>query len=562
MNFPSANLPTSSQLTFGEILDVNYSQAFVNQTLAVQSLNGTSWAGIAQFRGNEVGFTEIDYGINSAWAKFGENNLRVVSGSCNSNVLAIDFRYDPTAFQVDLLSYAVMAVLASLFFLVGRRLGWGRFLFVALAAYLALAPWTGQRYDVYFLLSSGIRILQHVNPFDPGNPPLYPGPLKWAYPPLYAAYSAVSFLVYQGLTGSQLPSVASLTWPGWLTATYNVYQAYVPQSLPVLVLLLKLPMVAAAILTGVLLKRMTGSDRAAVWWIANPLVILVAAIWGQLDPIATLFAVGSIYYYEQGKMYHSYLFASIGAAVKVWPVLLIPILFVVSLRRNGTSAVKPLAAVLPALLVTLGLYGIFGNVLESLFVFVYARGIPTFAGAFSVNGLTWQQALFAVGSPPVPVFLYAGIPVYVVMLVWAYWKNVKDVVLLLAASILLLFLTYNYVNPQYFYWIIPLLVLQRRKLAAAVFTALPLVFMLGGYDIFYFVSPALLHSEFEVGASIIEQMKVSLFYQSQVIFLTVSAVVPTIAYLILLYAEFRGGRDAPTGTGKSPSEVAPTTRSD
>ena len=511
----------------------------VNQTITIQYWNGSSWSYLASFNGNFAQFTEVSFGLNSAWARFGTNSVRAVTGTCASGAATFSVVQDSNATLVDVGTYALLVSFVFLFFLTGKWLGWARFVFVAGAVYLAISPFTGQRYDVYFLLSSGIRLLQHVNPFDPGNPPIYPSPLKWAYPPAYAVYSAFSFLVYQILTGASLPSVSALTWPGWLTSTYNVFLAFVPQTLPVLVFILKLPMVASALLTGWLLRRMTGKDLVGIAWLANPLVILVAAAWGQLDPIATLFAVGAIYYFQRGKEYHAYLLSSVGAAVKIWPVLLIPIMLTISLRKNGARAVKPLVAILPALLVTVALYAAFANPLQSLFVLIYARGIPTFAGAFSVNGLTWQQILFAMNSPPIPLFLYLGIPLYALMMCWVYWKRDDDLVKWAVVSILIFFLTYNYVNPQYFYWILPLLLLQRKRLQYALFTALPLLVLAPTYNIFYFVSPSILPNEFAFGASIVEQLKLNMVYQTTWLFVLLLGIIPTICYLGLLFSEIR-----------------------
>jgi len=300
-------------------------------------------------------------------------------------------------------------------------------------------------------------------------------------------------------------------------------------------------MVGAAIATGFLLRRMTGKESSAILWVSNPLVILVAAVWGQLDPIATLLAVASLYYFQKGNEYRAYLLASFGAAVKVWPILMIPIFLVVSGRRNGLSALKPLAAVLPALLVSLAVYALYESPLQSLFLLAYARGIPTFAGAFTVNGLTWQQVLYVLGSPPVPVFLFLGIPLYAAILGWAYWRRESDVVRLLTLFILVFYLTYNYVNPQYFYWILPLLLLRGKRLAAAVFTILPVAYVALSYNLFYFISPSLLPDQFAFGASIVEQLKLAWFYQTTWFFVLVSGVIPTAAYIWLLRRELRPG---------------------
>ncbi len=552
VNYPGGSLPPAGGVTFAETFDVNYSTALANSTILLEYSTPSGWRTLQNFTGNKVGFTELGHGLDSGWAGVGTNTVRAVSGPCVSEVASFDIKRDAGAWTVDAGAYLAMAAFVALFFLAGRRLGWKKFVLLGAAAYLAVSPFTGQRYDVYFLVSSGVRILQHVNPFDPGSPPIYPTPLKWAYPPLYALYSALSFAVYQLVTGSPLPSVASLTWPGWLTSTYNVFEAFVPANLPVLAFLLKLPMVAAALVTGELLRRITGKDSLAVWWVASPLVILVAAAWGQIDPIATALAVASVYAFRRGKTYHAYLLASFGAAVKVWPALLIPLFLVSSLQRDGRRALKPLVAVVPAVAVTVGVYAFYGNPVQSLFVLAYARGIPTFAGAFSVNGLTWQELLFVMKAPPVPLFLFIGIPAYIAILVWMYRKREGDVVKWLVVSLIVFYLTYNYVNPQYFYWIVPFLLIRGKKGAALVFTALPLVYMAFSYNIFYFVSPALLPDLFSSGASILEQLKVNVFYQVPPLFLAVAGGVPTAAYLYILYREVR-----PRGPESAPSMVHP-----
>ena len=538
VRFPLSAIPYPGAATFSETFDVTYPPSLANETLTLEYLNGSQWYKLENFTANGLGFTETSYGLDSGWVRFGATSVRVAGGACYSNTATFDVGYDPSAVALDAAAYAAVAGSVLAFFLLGRRLGWRRFLILAIPAYLALSPWTGQRYDVYFLISSGIRVLQHVNPFTPGNPPVYPGPLKWAYPPIYPVYSALSYLVYQAFTGAHLPSVSSLTWPGWFTATYNVYLAFVPSNLPVLVALLKLPMVASAFLTGWLLTKMTGRGSTSVLWIANPLVILVAAVWGQLDPIATLMAVASLYYFQKGRTYHAYLFASFGAAVKVWPAIMIPIMLVISVRRVGLkAAVRPIAAVIPAVALTMGLYAEYGNVLDSLFVFLYARGIPTFAGAFTVNGLTWQEVLFVLKSPPVPLFLYAGVPIYAALLVWIYRTNDTDVVKWTLVSILVLFLTYNYVNPQYFYWVLPLFLLQGRRLSYVAFTAVPLAFMAFAYDLFYFVSPAILRDEYVLGASIADQIKVNYFYQTDWLLILIAAAIPTAMYALSLFSQ-------------------------
>jgi hypothetical protein len=539
VNLPSGLPSPNAGPAFGEIADVNYSTLLNGQLIFLQYQNSSGWTTLKSFTANGVGFTETTLVLNSGWARLGLNNVRALSLECASAPVGFTISVDKSAVLLDALVYLLLVVFGVAFFLVGKFAKVGIFLVVATVVYLAIAPFTGQRYDVFFLASSGIRILQHVNPFDPGQSALYPGALKWAYPPLYPVYSAVSYLVYQLSTGTPLPSVASLTWPGYLTAIYNVWEAFVPKTLPVLVSLLKLPMIASAVGTALVLQKMTGQKSAAVLWLANPLVVLVAAVWGQLDPVATLLALVSLYYYNKNKEYHAYFLASMGAAVKLWPAILIPLFFANSLKRGGRSAIRPMAAVLPALLVSLGLYAAYGGLVQTLLVFLYARGVPTYAGSFTVNGLTWQQVLLTLHSPPVPIFLVLGIPLYILVLAWIYKKGDGDVTKWLIVSILIFYLTYNYVNPQYFYWILPFLILRGRKAATWLFTALPMVYVAVSYNIFYFVSPAVLFDEFSSGPSIVEQLKVAFFYTVPIEFLLVSAAAPTIACIVLLRNELK-----------------------
>jgi hypothetical protein len=83
--------------------------------------------------------------------------------------------------------------------------------------------------------------------------------------------------------------------------------------------------------------------------------------------------------------------------------------------------------------------------------------------------------------------------------------------------------------------------LQDKKRASIVFTALPLVYVALSYNLFYFVSPSLLPNYLSLGASIVEQLKLSYFYQTQWLFLLVSGAVPTGAYALTAIAELRPG---------------------
>lgn len=542
VNYPSNTLPSGNQTSFGETIDLNYSATLTNSTITIEYYDRGVWEPYGIVTGNGVGYTRTFLPLEAPIVAFGNDSVRASGTGCTSNIATYTVVPDPSADLWAVAAYAGMAAAAGLFLFAGLRLSKRWLLVAATAVYLALSPFTGQRYDVYFLITSGVRLLQHVNPFDPGVPPVYPGAYKWAFPPLYVPYGSLSFLLYQAITHAPLPSVSSLTPPSWYTSMFDAWEGFVATSMPVLVALLKLPIVASALAAGWLLSKMTNSASALAFWLANPLVILVGAVWGALDPIATVLALAAVYMFQRERVYPAYLLASMGAAVKIWPALLIPLFLAMAVRKEGGRALKPLSAVLPAVLLSLIIYAASGNVGSSLYTLIYARSIPTFGSAFTVNGLTWQQFLSFWNAPPIPVFLAVGVPAYLLVVAWVYYKRELDVVKWTVVSLMIVFLTYNYVNPQYFVWVLPFLILQGRRAASAVFTVIPLASVVLSYNIFYFVSPAILPNYYTLGASIADQLKVLAFNQTSWLFLLLLGAIPTASYLLVLLAELTPSR--------------------
>lgn len=529
VNYPSS-IPSSGP-SFSELLFINFSKPFENQTFELQYRGAQGWANITSIHANPEGFIQYYLPVTTRWAQPGVNILRIVTQDSDSNSASLVVKTDTPGYLGESTLYGGVIAAAFIAFILSRRLPRKAFLIAAAILYLGAAAFTGQRYDMYFMISAGVRILDGVNPFNPGNPGIYPFALKWAYPPAYAYYSAFAFYAYHLITGAAIPKAASLVYPGYATATYSVWRGFVSASMPVLALLVKLPLIASVFGVYLILERTRGHKIAASYWLANPLVFVVGSLWGQLDPVATLFAVASLYEYSRGNLGRSFLYASAGAAVKVWPGLLIPIFLAQMAARNRRSIYKMVWA-LPALVLSLLGYAVFGGLGESLFIFAYSRGVPTYAGEFTVNGLTWQQILFVARSPPLPIFLYAGLPLYALIVYYAYRRPSANVCKLAILALLILFLTYNYVNPQYFLWIIPLLLMVEMDVYSLAYTLLPGIYLALSYNMFYFVSPAILYDQYAFPASIVEQLKISVFYSLIPVYLMVTAVAPTLVYAL------------------------------
>ncbi|MDA4130525.1 MAG: DUF2029 domain-containing protein [Thaumarchaeota archaeon] len=437
----------------------------------------------------------------------------------------------------DLAIWVVLVAFSILLLVLSRLLPTKIFLAISSAVYVILAAPTGQRYDVYFLYSSGIRFLEGINPFYSGNPSMFPGALKWAYPPGYVPYSSLSFLLYSIITKTPIPSNSSLTYPGFFANPYEVWETFIPSSLPILVLILKVPMILSAFAIFYILSKKIGTRAASTFWLANPFVIFISSIWGQIDPIATAFAVGSVYLASRDRYGTAYFFAGLGAIIKIWPAILIPLIFLKRLKKGDAGlkhSLREILWILPSILFSVLIYGINGSLVQSIFVLVYARGVPTYAGEFSVNGLTWQQVLPLFHSPPIPVFLFVGIPAFVLVAVLAYKKelSIEELTLVL---LLFVFLSYNYVNPQYFYWLIPFFLLIKRNIQAILYSVLPVVFITLAYNILYFVSPVFVYDVNASPLGQIEQAKVAQFYGNSIHPVAISGVVSSIFYSISLF---------------------------
>ncbi|MEM0320969.1 MAG: hypothetical protein QW613_01050, partial [Thermoprotei archaeon] len=244
--------------------------------------------------------------------------------------------------------------------------------------------------------------------------------------------------------------------------------------------------------------------------------------------------------YSRGRMTQAYLWAALGGAIKLWPAVVIPIYLAQGVRLQRARLFRPVVlGVLPVAAASVGVYAYFGHPLQTLDILVYARSVPTYAGEFSVNGLTWQWILYFLDSPPIPLFLIVGPIVYAAILVYAYKKPEADPITLLIIVVLTLFLTYNYVNPQYFLWIVPLLILQKRTNSVWIFTALPLIFVGLSYNVFYFLSPALLYDTYAPAASIAEELKLAFFYNNRPLFIAVASILPLLAYICELTSQVK-----------------------
>ncbi|MCI4352986.1 MAG: DUF2029 domain-containing protein [Thermoplasmata archaeon] len=289
-------------------------------------------------------------------------------------------------------------------------------LVVGLAVRLGLAPVTSWAQDTTALAFSAQSLLTHGTPYAPNglvtpllDPPL--GPLLTAplvallssLVPLHAMFEAVS---------------------GHLTAALATQEVPVILPIPALLLLQKLPAVAADGLLGwglyLAVARATNPRWgliAAAAWLLNPLTISASSIMGHSDSIAALLVVGALGAVANRRAGWAGLWLGLGAATKAYPLLLVPMALAALLTRStgnlprgdrpapraGWFLLALFIGLLPALL--------FAQDLWSLYVVRGALEAQPFSGFspwfLSVPGFTSNIGLpnLYYGPPP-PVLRY------------------------------------------------------------------------------------------------------------------------------------------------------------
>lgn len=109
-----------------------------------------------------------------------------------------------------------------------------------------------------------------------------------------------------------------------------------------LVLALKMPMLVFTLACGIMLymlSRRLGAtaDRPSavmLLWFANPLVVITTVMWGASDVVALFFALLSLMLLSRGNMILSAVSLFAGVAVKVIPIVLLPVYLIYLYRTN------------------------------------------------------------------------------------------------------------------------------------------------------------------------------------------------------------------------------------
>ena len=198
---------------------------------------------------------------------------------------------------------------------------------------LAIGAFTAHPYDGRVFMATGYLVAHGNSPYVPTNvskifgSSLFPDPVPGiGYPPPWSLVLALSYLV-----------------------SYNVIPNLILYNLAI-----KIPIVFGNILLALLVGKMVlgatsstaKSESATRFMLFNPFVIYTTAIWGQFDTVSVLLMLLAIFEFTQNRRRLSAIALGGAIALKLIPVVLLPLLiFCERKRENWLRAFEYLALV-------------------------------------------------------------------------------------------------------------------------------------------------------------------------------------------------------------------------
>lgn len=352
----------------------------------------------------------------------------------------------------------------------------------------------------YFVAQQGefLTFYDHISKLGRADPlvNLY-GDNLFIYPPLaYLSHAVFNKLFYWAYPQSAF----------WILIN-DIGQLRQTTGFTMLMYWLKLPYLLAdiAILYLLLHYRLsTNSQRLALLWWFNPVVLYTSYLVGQFD-IFVAFFILLAYVATLARPWLAPIALGIGAAFKPFPLFLLPLLPGPKIKN---------------LLLGLGVYGL------TIVPYLRSPAFKQYALLASQSDKMFFARIPISGSQYLPIFLMGLILIY-------WWNHFHPKQLPAWAWIsapLLLFYSVTHFHPQWFIWIMPILVLAVASSARLVFPYVAL--LLCYFTIVLFFEPSLNFGLFGINFSLANY--VNAFYSSdQLVSLIRGIFLATSAYLII-----------------------------
>jgi hypothetical protein len=204
---------------------------------------------------------------------------------------------------------------------------WYGILALAASLRLAMAPFTGHPYDLGIWMTTGRYVAAGTSPYL-AHPHI-------GYPPLWAIWCGVAYLASSFISrGNQFVYIFAIKIP-------IIIADFV---LAIMILTISKNPPVSSTNTGRIL---------ATSFLLNPYVLIVGVIWGMMDNLVAILLILSIMLLTTRPTL-SGVSASIAVALKLYPILFVPILLVFTLRtREPAHIAKWISAFLATSVVTI-----------------------------------------------------------------------------------------------------------------------------------------------------------------------------------------------------------------
>lgn len=302
------------------------------------------------------------------------------------------------------------------------------------------------------------------------------------YPPFTYLLFASVYALFCPFLPNILPSgILSNTvfWPVPLIQVLNVSQP----GIQTLVFVSKIPMLVFDFALGLLLLHMLDDGKKAVLafklWMLCPISIFISYFFGQFDVIPTFFMMLGLYLFKTHRIKWSMLSLGVCAAFKIFGLLFVPALVLVYIgeHRSLASKLKHLILTSGISLIPLFISGIVALIIPLYFepanmALLGKTEVNGFWGSIYYNRsqvmnplLTWLTYFgFSTNSntgvsSTVPYLFVAAYALFLFGVV--FWKKWSAESMFMVP--LLTFYIFTLAHPQWFFWILPLLILMAAE---------------------------------------------------------------------------------------------------
>jgi hypothetical protein len=288
-------------------------------------------------------------------------------------------------------------------------------------------------------------------------------------------------------------------WQGWFATSSTINWGttapfHTSFDLQLLTLMLRLPSflfdvatLAVVYYATLMLSNSGRSARlAALLWSLNPYTFFAVELLGVPDIASTFLALSSCVLLVRRKPILSGIALASGIALKLFPILILPVLFAYRWKEKA-SRLKSKAF--------LALSGVVGLVLYLYWVFPPGSP-PAVGGLLNYTPLTQPMEMVFEFAPQSGGRVSATTAVLVVLFLVTWWfAGDKQLITEMVPPVLLVYLALSNAYPSYFVWVIPFLTIDlatnRRRASAILFVGL-LTFLMGFWFFFSsgFVTPS------------------------------------------------------------------------